>query len=313
MVCLPLLASAAGALASEGPWAVTVQPEPVVRPLRPGPARPAVGWATHLDAAPAAPPLAPLLTGPSPPSPDLRLAVDGPHLSLRATGLPADHTLSLVVDPDGTGRGWVRVDGAAGVARWCSVPAALADHVAGLPSRAVPCGRDQAVEGVEEPDGRVTWTLTLPVPVQREARVLLTLLGPDDRGGTWAPAGKSALLPELGRPLARVGADGARLPFRPRGASSPRAPRPDPAVWTVTPFPDPRDLTLRYDLDGPTPVTVAFARPGGRVLATQAVALPAGRGAVRLTSDARWPRRGRLTVVGPEGDLTRDVGPGGPP
>jgi hypothetical protein len=157
-----------------------------------------------------APPLDPWLDGGTPPPIRAVVARTLDGLGLAAWRIPPGLDVRWVVDPDGTGTRWWRVElGNAIRTQVCSLAGRDLPADTLLPQRAVPC--EHKVEA-KVGGGGDAWEVVLPDSaigrLTSAARILLSVGKPGGEGGAWAPYGRVEPLPQLGRPLALGGAPG---------------------------------------------------------------------------------------------------------
>ncbi len=163
------------------------------------------------------PALGPWVEGVNPGTLDLSLLLTPGGLVITAPSAP-ELPLELVLDPNGLGATWWRVVLDAGAARLarCSVDGLDLPISHPVRQQAVPC---EPVEGLVAARDQV-WEVLLPLslvgPLTASGRLLLATGGRRE-GGTWAPRGLVARVPELGLPLA-PSAGRVRVDFTSDGA-----------------------------------------------------------------------------------------------
>lgn len=171
--------------------------------------------------------LLPLVNGAPPPSSSLRVVAAPDGLALGIAGLPAGFASVLMVDPDGLGQAWVRVElGAGGViGKRCTLGEVERTAAWNIPAKAVPClpADPPATAQVDDVvEVLVPWTSL--AGASSRMRVAWVVTGPKGAGGTLAVNGSADALPTTAR----------RLLFPGSGATLDVAEDVDHGVWHGT-------------------------------------------------------------------------------
>lgn len=285
--------------------------------------------------------LLPLVSGAAPPGATLRLATAPDGLAVAIAGLPPAFSSAVMVDPDGLGQAWVRVEIAADgvISKRCTLGEAERTAAWNIPAKAVPCMPASPVAAV-----RVAEVVELVVPWTQLAgassrmRVAWVVTGPKGAGGTLAANGSADALPTTARRLLLPGS-GATLDVaedvdhgvwrgtldvkRQRGPSTwiwsrqvmgreldrgvVSAPTPGVYTWDM-PDLDRQGVMVEVRREGDGPVAAALAEAVRRRRYEVHLASPVFADVLELSYEVPDEAAWRLVVMGEDGPLgTTDV------
>lgn len=174
--------------------------------------------------------LLPLIAGAPPPPTTLRLVTAPEGLAVGITGLPQGFASVVMVDPDGLGQAWARVElnnaaSPAVVGKRCTLGDAERTTAWNIPAKAVPClaaDPPPAAQVGDVVELVVPWTAL--VGASSRMRVAWVVTGPKNGGGTLAANGSADALPTTARRLLLPGS----------GATFDVAEDVDHSVWHAT-------------------------------------------------------------------------------
>ncbi len=148
--------------------------------------------------------LLPLVSGAPPPPSSIRLVAAPDGLAVAIAGLPPGDASVVMVDPDGLGQAWVRVElgGGGVVGKRCTLGEAERTAAWNIPAKAVPCLPADPPAAAQVGD-----VVELVVPwaalagASSRMRVAWVVTGPKGVGGTLAINGSADALPTTARRL----------------------------------------------------------------------------------------------------------------